>query len=171
MGNNNFEFNLTLNGTIVGTSFKNIEELIVPYFKDIDKINFHDDGYGNVTIENKYWYIYIYLSDMLIEDLEEDYLLSIGYKGSFEEGEKAVKEFATYLQEKKFIYSLEYEDSDDNEYTIQHPNWRTFLDERKQKSYPEYEERQRRRKLALENSTTQNNHSFWQKVKERFNRR
>ena len=35
MGNNNFEFNLTLNGTIVGTSFKNIEELIVPYFKDM----------------------------------------------------------------------------------------------------------------------------------------
>lgn len=170
MENNDSEFGLTLSGDIVGTSFQQIEELIVPYFKDIEKISFHDDGYGNVTLENKYWDIYVYISNMLIEDVEEDYLLSIGYKGSFKEGEKAVKEFAVYLQEKKLIYSLEYEDSEDNEYIIQHLSWGTFLDVRKQKSYPEYEERQRRKGLAMQSHTTQNNRSFWQKVKDRFNR-
>ena len=131
MENNNFEFSLTLNGTIPGTSFKKIEELIVPYFKNIEKINFHDDGYGNVTIENKYWEIYIYLSDMLIEDVEEDYLISMAYRGSFEEGEKELKEFAAYLHEKGFIYSLEYEDINDHEYLIQHPQWNTSFEERK----------------------------------------
>lgn len=136
MENNNFEFGLTSGGTIVGTSFKQIEELIVPYLKNIEKINFHDDGYGNVTIENKYWDIYIYRDVIVIEDTHEDYLLSIGYKGFFEEGEKALKEFATYLQENGFIYSIEYEDTSDNEYILQHPDWNTFLIQRK--NNPEY---------------------------------
>lgn len=50
----NNEFGLTLNRDITGTFFKKIEEFIVPYFKDIEKLIFHDNGH-NVTIENKNW--------------------------------------------------------------------------------------------------------------------
>jgi hypothetical protein len=168
MENNTFEFRLTLCGRVVGTSFKQIEELVVPYFKDVTKINFHNDGYGNIDIENKYWELDICLSKMLIEDIEEDYSIGAGYKGSFKEGEKAVKEFASYLSEHGFVYSLEYEDTNNKEYLIQQPNWSTFFDERKQKSYPEYDERQRRREQAKQNSKIRNNRSFWQKVKDWF---
>lgn len=167
MENNDFE--LTLSGQIAGTSFQQIEKLIVPYFKDLEKKNFHDDGYGNIDLENKHWEIHINLSLMLIADVEEDYLLSGGFKGSFEEGEKILKEFAAYLYENGFVYSLEYEDIEDKEYVIQHPHWNTFFNDRKQKSYPEYEEKQRRREQARQNMTAYNNRSFWQKVKDWFN--
>lgn len=133
MENNQSELSLTLNGRIAGTSFKKIEELIVPYFKDITKISFHDDDDDTVSLENKNWELDINLYNILIKNAKEDYFLGAAYKGSFEEGEKALKEFAAYLHENGFIYSLEYEDITDNEYLIQHPDWTTFFDERKQK--------------------------------------
>lgn len=134
------EFSLTVNGRIAGTSFKKIEELIVPYFKNLTKISFHDDDDYTVSLENKNWELDMNLSKILIKNTEEDYFLGAACKGTFEEGEKALKEFAAYLHENGFIYSLEYEDIADNEYLIQHPGWNIFFNERKQKTYPESEE-------------------------------
>lgn len=82
--------------------------------------------------------------------MEEDYLMSIGYKGLFEEGEKALKDFADYLSEHGFVYSFEYEDTESNEYLIQHPGRTNIFDYRRENAdlYKKAVEEDRTRRLG-----------------------